>query len=129
MALQTLTAVGECIDGQAGAVHTSTVKEEGKDGRALGRGDKNGGRVMEGIGKRWASGLTSFSSLSPASPLSPSLLPLSRLPSLPGFCFEGWGVCCVCVTTKQLELTYFQDRGHWSFGHRGAQSSLPRTHR
>lgn len=44
VALQTLTAVGERIDGQAGAVHTSTVEEEGKNARALGRGGKNGGR-------------------------------------------------------------------------------------
>lgn len=87
MALQTLTAVGERIDGQAGAVHTSAAQEEGRNGHELGRGDKNAGRVMERIGRRWANGLTSVS-LTPT-PWSPSLLPFFLLPSLPGFCLEG----------------------------------------
>lgn len=49
VALQTLTAVGECIDGQAGAVHTSTVEEEHGNTNASGRADKNGERVMGGM--------------------------------------------------------------------------------
>lgn len=53
-----------------------------------------------------------------------SLLP----PSLPSRVLL-WGLGYLCVTPKQLELTYFQDRGHWSSGHTGAQSSLPHIHR
>lgn len=49
VALQTLTAVGECIDGQAGAMYASTVEEECKKGDALSRGDENGGRTMEEV--------------------------------------------------------------------------------
>lgn len=40
-----------------------------------------------------------------------------------------WRLECVGLTTKQPRLTYFQDRGHWSSGHRGAPSILPGTRR
>lgn len=48
MALQALTAVGEGIDGQAGAVHASTVKEK----------QNNENQVDPGVQKVWWLGKT-----------------------------------------------------------------------
>ena len=48
MALQALAAVGERVDGQAGAMDASTV-EDRRDGNGSDGEDKKGGRMMDGI--------------------------------------------------------------------------------
>lgn len=81
VALETLTAVGECIDGQAGAVHTSTAR------RNMGIQTHQAERIRMEKGS-WEDyeGDVLMCRL-------PPLLPLPLLPSLPGFCFEDWGMC------------------------------------
>jgi hypothetical protein len=50
MALQAFTAVGECVDGQAGAMYTSAGEENYKHENAFGRGGQNAGRQEENGG-------------------------------------------------------------------------------
>ena len=115
MALQALAAVGEGVDGQAGAMDTPTAQEDRVRQR------ESEPREEDQWNLRKACYWTDF-----------FLFPPPFFFLFLGFALRG-GVCVFNHQAAQTyilpRLTYFQDRGRWSFGHRGAPAILPRIRR